>query len=175
MSATGDHAACKDIDVAILGLVLGLEVNAEHLDMQLAAFGPLTALLEYDTLYDENLISRLMRVAFDVMHAQLSLLMPCVVGITKTWTLDIVRSTEVAIVYGVLDLLCHLTAPENRIAKLCKKMILDHQQLPLVHHAHAMVQSLHEWCMFQPLHLKARTPYYRNADAYEQLSLIETV
>ena len=175
MPATEQHATCKDIDVTILGLVLTLETNADRVDMHLAALEPLTGLLMYDTLHDPNLISRLMRVAFDVMYAQLVLLMPCVVGITKTWTLDIVRSTEVAIVYGVLNLLCHLTAPENRMAKLCKKMIWDRHQLPLVHHAHAMVRSLHEWCMFQPLHLKATTPYYRNAEAYEQLSLIESV
>jgi len=93
--------------------VEGLETNTERVDVQLAALEPLAALLMYDTVYDRNLICRLIRVAFDVMHTQLLQLMPCVVGITKSWTLDIVPSTEVAIVYGVLDLLCHLAAREN--------------------------------------------------------------
>ena len=166
MLCSEQHAA------EILWHVEGLETNAERVDMQLAALEPLAALLMYDIVYDRNLISRLIRVAFDVMHTQLVQLMPCVVGITESWTLDIVRSTEVAIVYGVLDLLCHLTARENSMGSVCKKMILEQHQIPLVHHAHAMVQSLHEWCMFQPLSLKAKTPYYKNAQAYMQLSLI---
>ena len=149
----------------ILRQVEGLG-NAVRVDMELAA------LLTYETGHDRHLISQLIDVAFDVMHRQLVQLMPCVVGITKSWTLDIVRSTEVAIVYGVLDLLCHLTASENPMGSVCKKMILEQHQLPLVYHAHAMVQSLHEWCMFQPLSLKAKTPYYKNAQAYKQLSLI---
>ena len=175
MAVTERHASSDDRDAAMLGLVEALETNTDRVEMQLAALHPLKALLMYDIAHDANLISRLMRVAFDVMYPQLLQLMPCVVGITKTWTLHIVQSSEVAIVYSVLDLLCHLTAPENRMARLCKEMILDRHQLPLVHHAHAMVQSLHEWCMFQPLPLKARTPYYKNAEAYERLSLIGTV
>jgi len=175
MVVTELHAASDDNAAAILGLVEALETNADRVDMQLAALDPLKALLMYDIAHDANLISRLIRVAFDVMYQHLLQLMPCVVGITKSWTLDIVRSVEVAIVYSVLNLLCHLTAPENRMARLCKGMILDRHQLPLIHHAHAMVQSLHEWCMFQPLRLKAKTPYYKNAEAYERLSLIGTV
>jgi hypothetical protein len=175
MPAIERHTSSNDRAAAILGLVEALETNADRVSLQLAALDPLPALLMYDIAHDPNLISRLMRVAFDVMYPQLLQLMPCVVGITKSWTLDIVRSVEVAIVYSVLNLLCHLTAPENRMARMCEKMILDRHQLPLVHHAHAMVQSLHEWCMFQPLRLKATTPYYKNAEAYERLSLIGTV
>ena len=152
----------------ILRQVEGLG-NAERVDMELAA------LLTYETGHDRKLISQLIYVAFDVMHRQLVQLVPCVIGISKSWTLDIVRSTEVAIVYGVLDLLCHLTASENPMGSVCKRMILEQRQMSLVHHAHAVVQSLHEWCMFQPSSVEARTPYYKNAQAYKQLSLIDSV
>ena len=149
--------------------------NAKRVDLQLAELEPLAALLMYDIEYDHNLISRLINMVFDVMHTQLEQLVPCVIGINKCWTLVIVRSKEVAIVYGVLDLLCHLTASENLMGSVCKRMILEQRQMSLVHHAHAVVQSLYEWCMFQPLSVEARTPYYKNAQAYKQLSLIDSV
>jgi len=149
--------------------------NAKSADLQLAELEPLAALLMYDIVYDHNLIRRLISVVFGVMHTQLEQLVPYVVGIDKWWTLVIVRSKEVAIVYGVLDLLCHLTASENHMGSVCKRMILEERQMSLVHHAHAVVQSLHEWCMFQPSSVEARTPYYKNAQAYKQLSLIDSV
>ena len=171
--------ACTDDNkAAILELVHGLEMNPEHgihVDMQLLALQAMSSLLHHDRVYDTSLINRLTRVAFEVMHTQLVQLMPRVVGITKSWTLDILRSVEVDIVYSVLNLLCHLTTTANPMASVCKHIIMDRHLIPLVHHAHAMVQSLYEWCIFQPLHLRATTPYFNNADAYEKLSLFLSV
>ena len=169
VTCTDDH---KGI---ILGLVDGLESNLENADVQLLALQATSSLLQHDRVYDANLINRLTRVAFEVMQTQLEQLMPCVIGITKSWTLEILRSVEVGIVYAGLNLLCHLTTTANPMGIVCKQMIIDEHLIPLVHHAHAVVQSLHEWCMFQPLHLRATTPYFSNANAYKKLSQILSV
>ena len=95
-----------------------------------------------------------------------------VVGITAHWDLDVVRSAKVRTVYAALDLLCHLTAAEAKMSSMCVQIILETRMMSLVHHAHAVVQSSHEWCMFQPWYLEAKDPFYKNAAQYEKLSQI---
>jgi len=169
------HACSHDNEAVILGLVHKLEASPVSVGMQLAALQPLSSLFYFDRAYDHSLIHRVMDVAFEVMHTQLQQFVLRVIGITQTWTLDAVRSIGVDIVYCVMNLLCHLTSTENPMASVCKQRIIDEHKMPLVHHAHAMVQSLHEWCMFQPIYLQTTTPYLKNALAYKQLSLIDRV
>ena len=171
MSAT--LVACTEGHKAvILGLVDGLESNSDDLGTQLLTLQAMSSLLRHDRVYDASLIRHITKVSFDVMHTQLVQLMPCVVDITEFWTFDLLRSVEVEIVYAVLNLLCHITTTANPMASECKQFIMDSHFIPLVHHGHAMGQSLNEWCMFQPLHLCAKTPYWNNADAYDKLSKI---
>jgi len=169
VACTDDHKG------VILGLVDGLGSSLENADVQLLALQAVSSLLQHNCVYDASLIHRVTTVAFEVMHTHLKQLMPCVIGITKSWTLDILRSVEVGIVYAGLNLLCHLTTTANPMGIVCKQVIMDEHLIPLVHHAHAVAQSLHEWCMFQPLHLRATTPYFSNAEAYNKLSQILSV
>ena len=141
-------------------------------NMQVETLEALTEEYKHNRVYAKETLARLIRAIFDAMEPELENLVYHAMGITKTWDLELVRSTGVCIVYAALDMLCHLTSTEAKMGLMCVEIIQEQCMMSLVHHAHHVVQSLHVWCLFQPVDVGATTSFYKNRDKYQQLSQI---